>query len=172
MQISVTSSEQVQVYKFSLPIAVGVPLLAVFLQAYLPKYLPFLLMFDLPLMVVIFLAVARRGQISGLTTGAIIGLLQDSLTHQPLGLYGIANTVVGYMASSIGVKVDVENPGSRFLMVLFFYVIQQVIYFATAHGLAQTSLQWRWGHLLIAAVLNAVIAVPVFAILDRCKQRT
>ncbi len=172
MQVSVTSSEQVQVYKFSLPITVGMPLLALFLQAYLPKYLPFLLTFDLPLMVVIFFAVARRGQVSGLMTGAIIGLLQDSLTHGPLGLYGIANTVVGYMASSIGMKVDVENPGSRFLMVFVFYVIQQVIYFLTAHGLAEMDLQWRWGHLLYAGLLNAFLAVLVFFILDRCKQRT
>ncbi|MFB3814244.1 MAG: rod shape-determining protein MreD [Terriglobales bacterium] len=172
MQRSVTSSEQVQVYRFSLPAAVGIPLLAVFLQAYLPKYVPFLLMIDLPLLVVIFFAVARRWPISGLMTGTIIGLFQDSLTNQPIGLYGIANTVIGYMASSIGMKIDVENPGSRFLMTFVFCLIHQVVYFAMGHGLVRMDLQLRWGHLLMVALLNAVVAVPVFAILDRFKQRT
>ncbi len=172
MQISYTSGEQVQVYKFSLPVSVGVPLIAVFLQAYIPVYLHFFSIFDLPLLVTIFFAVARRGQISGLATGSIIGLFQDSLTHQPIGLYGIAKTVVGYMASSLGVKLDVENPGSRFLMTFIFYVIHQLIYIVLARGLAGLALQMSWHRLVIAAVVNAALAIPFFAMLDRFKQRT
>ena len=68
---------------------------------------------DLPMMVVIFFAVARRNPISGCVTGAIIGLLQDALggPAHPIGMYGITDTIIGYMASSLGVKIDVENPG-------------------------------------------------------------
>src|SRR6266496_4704984 len=106
--VTYTSREQIEVYRFSWPVAVAVPLLAIFLQAFIPLRLPFFSIFDLPLLVVIFFAMARRSQVAGLVTGAVIGILQDSLTHHPLGVYGIAKTVVGYGASSLGVKLDVE----------------------------------------------------------------
>ena len=101
MPITYTSQEQVEVYRFSAPAAILIPLAALFLQAFLPLRLHFFSIFDLPLLVVIFFAVARRSQVSGLLTGAVIGLLQDSLTHHPIGVYGIAKTVVGFGASSL-----------------------------------------------------------------------
>jgi hypothetical protein len=38
--------------------------------------------------------------------------------------------------------------------------------------LAIQSLTWRWGHELIAAVANALLAVLLFAVLDKFRQRT
>jgi rod shape-determining protein MreD len=169
--ITYTSGEQVEVYRFSLPVAILVPLAAVFLQAFLPLRFPFFSIFDLPLLVTIFFAVARRSQVSGLLTGALIGLLQDSLAHQPIGLFGIAKTVVGYGASSLGVKLDVENAGTRFLLTFIFYVVHQAVYFLVAKGLLSMTLGWTWIHQLIGATVNAVLAVALFAILDRLKLR-
>jgi rod shape-determining protein MreD len=170
--ITYTSQEQVEVYRFSIPAAILIPLVAVFLQAFVPLRLGFFSIFDLPLLVVIFFAVARRSPVTGLLTGAAIGLLQDSLTHQPIGVYGIAKTVVGYGASSLGVKLDVENAGSRFLVTLFFYIAHEIVYFAVARGLVGLTLQWSWLHELGSALANALLAVALFALLDRFKQRT
>jgi rod shape-determining protein MreD len=170
--ITYTSQEQVEVYRFSIPVAVLIPLVAVFLQAFVPLRLGFFSIFDLPLLVVIFFAVARRSPVTGLLTGAAIGLLQDSLTHQPIGVYGIAKTVVGYGASSLGVKLDVENAGSRFLVTLFFYIVHEIVYFTVARGLVGLTLQWSWLHELGSALANALLAVALFAVLDRFKQRT
>jgi rod shape-determining protein MreD len=169
--ITYTSREQVEVYRFSPAAAILIPLVALFLQAFIPLHLHFFSIFDLPLLVVIFFAVARRSQVSGMLTGAAIGLLQDSLTHQPIGIYGIAMTVVGHGASSLGVKLDVENAGSRFLVTLFFYVVHEVVYFTVARGLVGLTLQWSWPHELGSALANAIIAVPLFALLDKFKQR-
>ena len=101
----------------------------------------------------------------------MIGLLQDSLTHQHIGLYGIAKTVVGYGASSLGVKLDVENAGARFLVTLFFYVVHEIVYFSVARGLVGLALQWSWLHELGSALVNAAAAAVLFALLDRFKQR-
>jgi len=169
--ITYTSKEQVEVYRFSAVAAILIPLLALFLQAFIPLRLHFFAIFDLPLLVVIFFAVARRSQVSGMLTGAVIGLLQDSLTHQHIGIYGIAKTVVGHGASSLGVKLDVENAGSRFLVTLFFYVVHEVVYFTVARGLVGLTLQWSWPHELGSALANAIVAVPLFALLDKFKQR-
>jgi len=170
--ITYTSKEQIEVYRFNLPVTILVPLLAIFLQAFIPLRFPFFAIFDLPLLVVIFFAVARRSPIAGLLTGAAIGILQDSLTSHPIGLFGIAKSVVGYGASSLGVKLDVENAGARFLVTVFFYVVHEIVYFVVARGLVGLSLHWSWPHELRSALANAVLAVALFAVLDRFKQRT
>jgi rod shape-determining protein MreD len=171
VQISYTSQDQVEVYKFSVPVAVLVPLTAIFLQVFLPLRLHFFSIFDLPLLVVIFFAVARRSQVAGLLTGAAIGVLQDALTHHPIGVYGIAKTVVGYGASSIGVKLDVENLGARMLVTLIFYVVHEFVYFLVARGLVGLTLEWSWPHELGSAVANAIVAAILFTLLDRLKLR-
>jgi rod shape-determining protein MreD len=162
----------VEVYRFPAAASILIPLLALFLQAFLPLRFPFFNIFDLPLLVVLFFAVARRNPVAGLLTGAIIGLLQDSLTHQPIGIYGISKTVVGYGASSLGVKLDVENAGSRFLVTLFFYVVHEIVYFTVARGMVKLTLQWSWVHELTSGLANAALAVLLFALMDRFKQRT
>ena len=37
------------------------------------------------------------------------GLAQDSLSKNPLGMFGIVKTLVGYFAASVGVRLDVEH---------------------------------------------------------------
>ena len=163
--------EKIEVHRFSLLVTVALPVLALVLQAFLPVKIHFFENFDLPLLITIFFAVARRSPVSGLLTGAAIGIVQDALGRHPIGLYGIAKTVVGYGASSIGVKIDVENPGSRLLLTIGFYLAHQFIYFAVARGLVRETLQWRWGHTFLLAAANGLLALVLFAILDRLKQR-
>jgi len=170
--ITYTSGEQVEVYRFNLPATIGIPLAALFLQAFVPRRFPFFSYFDLPLLVTIFFGISRRNPISGLLTGAVIGLLQDSLGGLPLGLYGIAKTVVGYGASSLGVKLDVENAGARLLVILGFYLAHAAVYFTVARGLANLNVSWSWRHGILAGFANAVLGVVLFFVLDKFKQRT
>lgn len=172
MNILYTSQEQVQVYKFSLPISIGVPLAAIFVQSFISHYLSWLAVFDLPLLITIFFAVARRHPISGLATGGMIGLVQDSLTTHLIGMFGIAKTVIGFLASSLGVKLDVENPGSRMILCFGFYLLHQAIYVLISRGLAGEAFTLAWSRLLLGAFANAFMSVPLFAILDRFKIRT
>jgi len=172
VNISYTSREQVDVYRFSWPVAIGVPILAIVVQAWVPTRLTFVKVFDFPMLVTIFFAVSRRNPASGSILGAVIGLTQDALTHLKVGLFGIANTVIGYVASSLGVKIDVDNPGSRFIMTFVFYVLHQLVYFTVARGLVGETILWYWGHEIGAALANSLMAVVLFALLDRFKIRT
>lgn len=169
--ISLTSREEIEVHRFSWLVSIGVPLLAIFVQVYLPLRIGFIRIFDLPLLVTIFFAVARRRPIPGIVTGALIGSVQDAWTHLPIGMNGIAKTVIGFLASSLGVKLDVDNPGSRFLMTFGFFVIHRVIYVVIALGLVGVDERFNWGHTLVAALANALLAVVLFGLLDRFKQR-
>jgi rod shape-determining protein MreD len=171
--ITYTSGEQVEVYRFSIPVTIGVPLLALFVQAFLPLRFPhFAVYVDLPLLVTIFFSMARRSPVAGLFTGAVIGLAQDMLGHNPIGVYGIAKTVVGYGASSLGVKLDVENAGARFLVTLGFYLIHSAVYFTVAHGLVNMTQTWSWSRGILAGLANATLGVALFFLLDKFKQRT
>ena len=111
------------------------------------------------MMVVIFFTVARRNPITGCLSGAIIGMLQDTLTAHPIGMYGIADTIIGFAASSLGVKIDVENHGTRFLITYIFFVAHQGIYFGVAHGLLRQAVQWSWSQVAISALANAVVGI-------------
>ena len=170
---SLTSREQVAVHEFSWPAVIFIPLVAVLIQIFIPVRARFLPIIDLPFMVTIFFAVARRNPITGCLTGCAIGLMQDLFAgpSHPLGMYGIALTIIGYLASSLGLKIDVENPGSRFILTYIFFVAHQGIYYGVAHGLLRQAQQWSWSHVAISALANAVIGIFVFRFLDRFKQR-
>jgi rod shape-determining protein MreD len=170
--ITYTSGEQVEVYRFSLPATVLIPLAAIFLQAWLPKRLPFFSIFDLPLVVTIGFATARRNPLAGLFTGSLTGILQDALTTHPIGIYGIAKTVVGFGASSLGIKLDVEHVGARFLLTIFFFGVHEIVYFSIARGLAGLHMAWTWPHEFWSCLANATLGVLIFMLLDRVKQRT
>jgi len=168
---SLTSREQVSVYEFSWPAILLIPLFAVLIQVFVKvRFLPIV---DMPFLVTIFFATARRNPVTGSVTGCCIGLLQDLFAgyNHPLGMYGIALTVVGYGASSLGVKIDVENPGSRFLITFIFFGIHEGVYYGVAHGLLRQGVQWAWGHAAISALANAVLGIFLYRFLDRFKQR-
>jgi rod shape-determining protein MreD len=171
--ITYTSGEQVEVYRFSIPVTIGVPLLALFIQAFVPVRFPgFARYLDLPLLVTIFFSMARRNPVSGLFTGAVIGLAQDMLGHNPIGIYGIAKTVVGYLASSLGVKLDVENAGARFLVTIGFYLVHSAVYFAVARGMVNMTQHWSWFYGTLAALANGAVGTVLYFVLDKFKQRT
>ena len=163
----------IEVHKF-VPFAVaGVTVLALFLQAFIPVYFPRLAILDLPLIITIYFGLSRRNPSSGLMLGMVIGLLQDSLSGPtvPLGLFGIAKTVIGYMASSIGARLDTEHPAARFALTMIFFGVHQGILVLTRRLLLAQPEAWFNVHLLIAATVNAVVAVFLFAFMDRLRRR-
>lgn len=169
--VSMTSRAEVEVYQFSWPVTIGIPLLALFVQVFVSKWLGFIRIFDFPLLVTIFFAVARRRPIPGLMTGAVIGTLQDIFAGTYIGLNGIAKTMVGFLASSLGVRIDVDVPGSRFLMTVIFSLVHRMLYVVIDRGLVAANEPWNWRFTLMSALANGLMSVLLFAGLDRLKQR-
>lgn len=168
---SYTSRRELEEHSFHPLVAFLVPLVAITLQALLPKPFPRLLILDLPLIVTIFFAVSRRSPIAGALTGATIGLAQDLLSGHPIGVNGIAKTVIGYIAASIGLQVDVEALTTRLLMNFVFSLLNSAMLYLIARrllGFATGQIQWR--HELIRAAVNTAVAIPVFLLLDRTKR--
>lgn len=168
---SYTSRRELEEHSFHPAVTVFVPLLAILLQSLLPRPVPYLTILDLPLIITIFFAVSRRSPVAGALTGAIIGLLQDALTGQPIGVNGIAKTLIGYIAASIGLQVDVEALPTRVLMNFLFSMLNSVLlYFVVRRLLGVASQQFIWKHELIRAGINTAMAIPIFLFLDRAKR--
>ncbi len=168
---SYMSRREVEQQSFSLPVALLVPLGAILLQVLLPKLLPRLTILDLPLIVTLFFAVSRRSPIAGTTTGATIGLLQDVLTSQPIGVNGMAKSLIGYAAASLGSQIDVDNNATRALLTFGFCLLQSVlIYLIERRLLGIVGFHLLWLHELLRAVVNTAVALPVFYLLDRTKR--
>jgi rod shape-determining protein MreD len=169
--VSLTSREEIEVHRFGWMASLFIPAAAIFIQVYVSKAFPFIKVFDLPLLVTIFFSVARRRPIPGIFTGALIGTIQDAIAEVPIGLNGIAKTIIGFLASSLGVKLDVDNPGSRFLMTFVFFLVHRVVYVVISLALLGANEPFWWTHTLVASLANGLLAVVLFALLDRLKQR-
>lgn len=168
---SYTSRRELDQYVFHPAVTLLVPVAAVLLQAELPRLWGRFAILDLPLIVVIFFALARRSPIAGTVTGTFIGLLQDGLTSLPLGVNGIAKAIIGYMAASVGFAVDVENLINRVAMNFVFCLLQSAMLYFIDRFLVANALPLLVWHELLRAVCNTVFAVPIFFLLDRFRHR-
>ncbi len=162
----------IEVHKFRTGAILIATLLALVIQAWFPLRFARAALLDLPLLVTIYFGLSRRNPSTGLLLGTAIGLLQDSLSGPtvPLGLYGIAKTIIGYLASSIGGRLDTEHPAARFALTAGFFVIHQALIALTRRILlAQPEPLFNW-HLFLAALINAIVAVFLFLLLDRLRR--
>ena len=149
---------------------VAAVLSALFLHAYLPRLWQPLGILDLPLIVVLYFSVSWRSRIAGTLLGTVTGLLQDLPSNLYIGVNGIAKSIVGYAAASIGLRIDVENAITRVMMNFGFCLLQSALLFGIERFLlGERTYALGWLHELIRAGINAAVALPVFLILDRTR---
>jgi rod shape-determining protein MreD len=169
-RILLSSQREGQVSRFRAWVMVVVPLAAILFQVYVPLFFQFLKFLEMPLLVVVYFALMRRNQISGLLVGALVGLAQDSLSKNPLGMYGIVNTLVGYFAASVGVRLDVDHGVIRFLLAFFFYMFHRLFYWVMEQALLGHQPAFKIQEWLVFGVLNAVVAIFLFHFLDKLRE--
>jgi len=161
---------RIEVHKYYGGVVAAAVLLSLVLQAFLPVYFRRANYLDLPLLVTLYFALSKRSPSSGLLLGMVIGLLQDSLSRTPIGLYGIAKTMVGFAAASIGARLDVEHPVARFLLTVVFFLFHHAVFALTRQLLLAQSEAYFSVSVLMGAGLNAVAAMAVFPLLDRFRR--
>lgn len=153
------------------PIAVMLAALAaLLLQVYLPHLSEYFGFLDIPLLVAIYFPLMQRSQVRGILLGSAIGVSQDALSAQPLGLYGIAKTLIGYFAASVSQRFDVENPAIRLALVFFFYLFHQFFFWVETRSLLGLPMAFDIRQTLVVGVLNGALAIPLYALLDRLRQ--
>src|ERR1043166_1220898 len=164
------AESHIEVHKFHTGTILLSMLIAVVLQSFLRVYISKAGILDLPLLITIYFGLSRRNPSTGLLLGTIIGLLQDSLSQTPLGLFGIAKTIIGYLASSIGARLDTEHPLARFALTGAFFALHQGIVILVQKLLLAQSQPLFTMRLLVACIVNSIVGVFLYFFLDRLRK--
>jgi rod shape-determining protein MreD len=170
-RILLGNQRESQVSRFRAWVFFAIPLAAILFQVYVPLFFEFLSYLEMPLIVTIYFALMKRSPVHGTLIGAMVGLAQDSLSKNPLGMFGIVKTLVGYFAASIGMRLDVDHPLMRMLIGFFFYFFHQLFYWVLSRALLGQQIDFEVPRTLVLSVLNAVVALSVFHFLDKLKER-
>ena len=124
--LSANFRREMEIRRYPVLVYTLVPLTALVLQAWLPRVVGPYDWFDFPLVVTVYFALGRRNPIQGTVMGVAMGLFEDALSHHAIGLNGVAKCVVGFVAASVGVRVDVENHTVRLVLnFLAFFAFER-----------------------------------------------
>jgi rod shape-determining protein MreD len=162
---------ELEVHRYPMLVYALVPLAALVLQAWLPRVLGRYAWFDLPVVITVYFALGRPTPIQGTIMGAAMGIFEDALSHHAIGINGVAKTVVGFMAASVGTRIDVENHTIRLILNFFLSLVSGAMYVFVYRILLGLDLEWTWFTELFKAIGNSVIAVVLFPALDRLQIR-
>ena len=165
-----SGESHIEVHKFRGGTILFATLAALIVQAFVPVYFPKVAILDLPLLITIYFGLSRRNPSTGLLLGTAIGLLQDSLSKTPLGLFGLAKTLIGYTASSIGGKLDTEHPAARCALTATFFALHQGVVVLIQRLLLAHAEPWFTARLAIAALVNSLVGVVLYFMLDRLRR--
>ncbi len=78
--------------------------------------------------------------------------------------------MIGYLASSIGARLDTEHPLARFALTAAFFALHQGIVVLVQKLLLAQPQPWFTMRLLMACVVNAILGVFLYHFLDRLRK--
>jgi rod shape-determining protein MreD len=171
LNTGIQSESNIEVHKYHSGTVLLSAFIALVLQAFLHKYGRWSELVDLPLLVTVYFGLSRRNPVTGMFLGAAIGIVQDALSHDnPIGLYGIAKTIIGYLASTIGARIDTQHPASRLALIFLFFHFHQIVFAITQRALLNHPEPFFTLRLLLSSIVTAVVGVALFALLDRLRK--
>lgn len=150
-------------------VAAGLLLLATLLQSLAGQHLPVIgSRPDVPLVVVLAWAMLR-GSSEGATAGFLGGLLLDSVSYTPFGLHGALMGLAGYLTGLMETNFYRGNVGfflgTAALATLVYHTAAYLGLQALGHTLPPVDQVVRLA--VPAAVLNALLLIPVFLLCRR-----
>ena len=143
---------------------------ALVLQTFLKARVPLARQFDLPLLVVIYFSVLRRGKIFGTLLGAVLGLAEDLLGASLIGIFGIAGALVGYFGAWASVRFDLEQFLGRLALTAALVLVQSTTVAGLQHILIAAPQPFQPLDLASRVLLNSALALVLFQALDRFRR--
>ena len=111
---------------------------AVILQTALRTNWPLFVYFNLPLIVVVYVAL-QRDALQALFVGAIAGLATDALSGGLLGAGGFSKTLVAFLVVSLATRVNLDNPLARIPVLAGASLVDDGVYVLLHRMLGQPS---------------------------------
>ncbi len=157
--------------RFQVVALAAITLISIIGKFYLPRLIPHTEWLELPLLLTIYFGLMRHSPIASLFFGAFVGLAEDSLSpaNIPIGMYGITKTLVGYFASSVSQRFNVESSLIRMVLCFFFFCFHAFFYWLMRRALLGQIIPFDPEDVFVHGALNSVVALPLFLILDRLR---
>lgn len=143
---------------------------ALLLETFLPLKVPLARLMDFPLLIVIYFALMRRDKMFGIGLGAALGLLQDSLSHGYVGISGIANSIVGYLAASASTWFELESLVARIVLTAAFILVRNLCVAGLQHVLLEVPPPFQPLAIASGTLVNVALGLIIFQILDRFRR--
>ena len=100
-----------------------------------------------------------------------MGLFEDALTHHAIGINGMAKTVVGFLAASVGVRIDVENHTIRLMLNFLLSLLSSGLYIFVNRFLLGLAEETDWMMRGVFGDWKLGDCVDAFPFLDRLQVR-
>lgn len=120
---------------------------------------------DLVLVVVTFVGLTS-GPVLGLVAGTLGGIAQDALASGIVGLGGLADTTVGFLAGVVGTQFIVAQLPPRLLTFAVATVLRSLIVFGLGVLLGFGQMSWPYGAVAWQALGNALVGVAFFELVE------
>lgn len=144
----------------------GVVLAAVTVQAALARYtVGGQWAFDLVLVGVVY-ASLLWGPAAGILSGTLGGLLQDLLAGTIIGVGGLAKTVVGFVAGSVGAQFVLGRAGARTAVVVAATLVHRLMVMGMMALIDQQWMGVPWGALAGELAINGLVGFAAFQLTD------
>lgn len=130
----------------------------------------FSLAVDLFLVIVVFNAMDGNS-VAGMFGGMVAGLVADGVTGGYFGLFGLANTVIGYGTALTAQRLVIQRPASSFLVFAVAAAAQQLILLGTTLlFLTDTEIpQYSW--ILVKVATTGVLGGVLYLANRRMRSR-
>lgn len=138
---------------------------ALVLQTTLTSFVPQTAAIDLVLIVVVYVSLSF-GPTTGIVTGTVAGLIQDSLSSGIMGIGALAKTLVGFAAGRIGTQFIVTAPLPRFVVFLGATLLHALVFMGLYVLLGLREFPDPYATVAGQAVGNAVVGVVGFQVLE------
>jgi rod shape-determining protein MreD len=103
--------------------------------------------------------------VAGMLTGSLAGLLQDSFGIGPVGIGGLAKSIVGFLVGVVGQQFIVTAALPRLLMFLAATVVHSAVFMGLYVALDLRAFP-PWTTIGLQALANAVAGVVAFTVIE------
>lgn len=127
--------------------------------------------FDLPLLVVIHVAITR-GKLPAMLTGLLLGYLQDAMSGGILGVNAIAKIIAGFTGGYLREKFFIHNVAHRATSIAGAVIFSILSKIAVLALFAQPRPGFLSAYLMWAFVGNSLLALGAHYALSRVETAT
>lgn len=114
-------------------------------------------------LVAVSLHALSGNSLSGLLVGLLVGLVHDTLTPGLYGLYGFADTIVGYSTARLAQRLVIQRATGVFAVVAFGSLVQQGVVVALRLMLLPSPALPRPLEALIKAAICGALGMLTYA---------